>query len=443
MMRLARFDRASVVVSVGVFLGVVLGVATGAAATAPPAYLAGALVSVAAAVAFLSVQTKSELLVALYWFTFVAMSSFFIEQAIDRLFYPFYAVFGLSVVIGLIRGGLRFEARTAWIYGTMLALLIVSLIGYEGSLSPTGLNMMILYVFGALVMLQVRSVRGSRVIFRAAVVASLAVSAWIIGSAVQTGFSYRGGVGLDQNVLSFFVGVGFVAILSAWLHPPANRRRMRALGLAALLAIMLYALLLLASRGLLLAVGLATATMFLREAIREPRKLGRLALVIAFLALSLALPGGRGVLERFSDPGATTAGGRTLIWSVVLSEFAASSPQQLAIGHGFGAARKLVENHFTWLGATHNAYLQVVFDLGIVGLIVFLALHLPIWQRGWSCPGSAGAHLVGTVTFLLAANLTINAPDNFLYWTALGWLLGTAQWCGPERDVDHTATVRR
>jgi len=414
-------------------LGVVLGAIAGAAAIAPNSLVAAGLATIAAAVVFLRVKARSEVLVATYWWTYVAMSTFLVDSAIDRLFYPFYAVFGLSVLVGLVRGGLRFEARTAWTYGVMLALLIISLIGYQGAVSPAGLKQLTLYVFGVLVMLQVRSPHGSRVIFRAAIIASVAVSVWVLGNAVLGGFSYRGGdVGVDQNVLSFFIGVGFMAVLSTWSHrEPGQGRAAKTALLLTALAIMMYALLLLASRGLLLAIAVGTATVFIRDAIQDPARVARLAALAVLLSVAILLPGGRGVLERFDDPGTATFGGRTLIWSVVLSELANSGPRELVMGHGFGAARKLVQGHFTWLGATHNAYLQVLFDVGIVGLTVFLALHVMVFLRAWTSRGRDATHIAGTVVFLLATNLGINTPDSFLYWTTLGWLLGAVQWCSP------------
>lgn len=419
--------------------GAFAGVTAGAAVLVPAAYLAVGLAGTAVAVALVRTTHRSETLVAAYWLLYVGLSTLFRGQAVDGFFYPFYAAFVVSALAGLVRGGLHVDARTVWLYAVMVFLLVASLIGYQGSVNPSGLKQLTLYVFGALVMLQVRSARGSRPIAIAATIASLIVSAWVIITAIQGGFNYRGDVQVDQNVLSFFVGVGFLVVLSAWLHRPRGRgKTLLTVGLLIALATMLYAMLLLASRGLLLAAAVAVVAMVVREVLRDRQRLAATLILAILLPLGLLLPGGQGVVQRFEDPRTTTAGGRTLIWSVVGSELAASGPTQLLWGHGFGASSDLVEDHFSQVVATHNAYLQVVYDLGLVGLLVFLALHLRVWVRAWRTPGREGALVMATTTFLLVTNLGINAPDNFLYWAIMGWFLAKVQWLGHDDALERT-----
>jgi len=421
--------------------GAALGVVAGASVLVTTHYLAIGLGAAAVAAALIRTDNRSETLVAAYWLTYVGVSTLFRDQAVDRLFYPFYAVFVVSAIAGLVRGGIRMDTRTVWLYAVMVFLLIASLTGYQGSVSPSGLQQLTLYVFGALVMLQVRSARGSRPIAVAAAITSLAVSVWVIFNAVQGGFSYRGDVRVDQNVVSFYVGVGLLVVLAAWLNRPRERgHAMFTAGLLAALAIMLYAMLLLASRGLLLAAAVAIVALFVREALRDRKRLVAMAFLMALVAIGLLLPGGRGVLQRFEDPGAVTAGGRTQIWSIVGAEFAASGPTQLLFGHGFGASGELVTSHFTGLVATHSAYLQVVYDLGVTGLLVFLALHLRLWVHGWRAPGQAGGIVMATTTFLLVTNLGINTPDNFLYWAIMGWFLAKAQWLSHDAALEEART---
>ena len=416
--------------------GALLGIAVGTTVLAPTPYLAIGLAATAVVVALIRTADRSETLVAAYWITFVLLSTLFRDSAVDGLFYPFYAAFVVSAVAGLVQGRMSIDTRTVWLLATMIFLLIASLIGYQGSVSPAGLQHMTLYVFGAMVMLQIRSAGGSRPIAIGAAVASLTVSVWVIANAVQGGFFYRGDVRIDQNVLSFFVGVGFLVVLSAWLHRPGGRNwALRTSGLLLALATMLYAMLLLASRGLLLAVSVAVVAMVVREALRNRSRLAATLVLACLMPLGLLLPGGQGVLQRFNDPGAETAGGRTLIWSVVGSELAASGPLQLLFGHGFGASKSLVEHHFTRLSATHNTYLQVLYDLGLSGLLVFLALHLRVWIRAWRTPNPAGTFVMATTTFLLAANLGLNTPESFLYWTIMGWFFGKVPWLSRDFPV--------
>lgn len=409
-------------------------VAVGAALVPAPA-LAGAILVVAAIIVLARSGAPAEMLVALYWLTYVGVTTIFRDRAIDGLFYPFYVLFLVSALLGLVGRGLRVDPRSVWAFGVMLFLHVVSLIGYRGSMSASGLEPVTLYVFGVLVMLQFRSRAAHRPVVWAAVLAAVGVSTWIILSAIQGGFTYRGDVEVDQNVLTFYIGLGFVPLFARWLHGGQEAPQPARDALSVLvLSVMIYAMLLLASRGLIVAVALTVASLVARQALRDVRRLVPISALIVAAGIGLLLPGGQGVFQRFQDPNAATGGGRTLIWSAVIEDFADSGPRGILIGHGLAASNALVAASFTALGSTHNTYLQVLYDLGVVGLLAFLALHIPAWLRGWGGTGADAAFVVGILSFLLLASFFINTSDSFLYWAAVGWVLAVARHVG---DADR------
>lgn len=416
--------------------GAALGIVAGAAAVAPTGYLVAGVAAIATAAAFLRATVRSELVVAAYWIVFCVFSTMLTGAVIGGMFYPFYAALLLGAVLGLVVGGLRIHPFVGWTYVAFLVVLVLSLVGYQESLGSATLERLIVYPFGALILLQFRSARGVRTVALAAVAASLAVSTWVIVSAVQGDFAYRGAIDVNENVVSFYVALGLVVVLAERLHASDAGRRIGPT-VAAILATgtMTYALVLLASRGMIIGVVLATVVLAVRVAIVDPRRLGFLAVVLVVASSGLLLPGGQGILERFDDPSTATGGGRIQIWATIGRALAASGPGEMLLGHGFEASSELVSRAFSSLNSTHNAYLQVVYDFGIVGLASFLALHVFVVVRSWRAPRRDGALMLGLVAFLLGSNLFMTTPDNFLYWTSLGLALAIATWSVPPADA--------
>lgn len=78
----------------------------------------------------------------------------------------------------------------------------------------------------------------------------------------------------------------------------------------------------------------------------------------------------------FDDIMSTGGSGRVDIWNDVIISLSNSNMIELLIGHGtFGV--KAVTNHT----AAHNEMLEYLFDYGVVGLILFLAVHVTLIKR--------------------------------------------------------------
>jgi len=412
----------------GLALGAVLGTAVLAPTPVPIVVVACALLG---SLAVLQVDVLFEWIVAAYWITFCLFSTMLVDQVVAGQFYPFYLAFVIGAIASLVLGGIRIHPTVAWAYVGLMFLHVYSLIGFADPLGSETLDRLIVYPFGALVLLQFRSARGLRPVSFAATASSLAIAVWVIVSAVRGDFAYRGSIDVNQNVVSFYVALGFLIAFATYLQTFRSRHRFwHRIFLFLALGTMAYALVLLASRGMIIATSLALTALMIRAALRDPRKLATFVVVLLLAALGLLLPGGTGILERFEEPGTATGGGRVQIWSVVIEEMAAAGPVDLVFGHGFGASRDAVERRFAPLASTHNAFLQVAFDLGLAGLALFLTLHWHVLARSRSVPDPEGAQMLGLVTFLLAANMFMSTPDGYLYWTTLGFTLALATWGG-------------
>jgi hypothetical protein len=408
--------------------GGLLGAAAGVAVAAPTLWLALGVGVVTLSAVLARSSVRSELVVAAYWLAFTLFSTFLAGAVIAGMFFPFYIAFVLAAVLIWILVGLRLHPVVAWTYVGLLFVQVLSLVGYTGSIGGDAFEQLVMVPFGALVLLQFRSPRGLRPVALGALASSLAVAVWVIVSAVQGDFAYRGNVDINENVVSFYVGLGFVVALAERLHGGGRGGRPATFLVVAAMGVTGYALVLLASRGMILGLVLAAGALLVRVALIDRGRLAFFGLLALVASASLLLPGGRGILERFEDPSTATGGGRLQIWATLGHELARAGPRDLLMGHGFEASRVVVSQNFASLDSTHNAYLKVLYDMGAVGLVLFLALHVFVLERSWRIEGRDGALALGLVVFLLGSNLFMSTPDNFLYWTSLGFALALATW---------------
>lgn len=420
----------------GVPLALVVGAAAGFAG---PWALAGAA-GLAAAVLVARDRDRSAWVVAGFWLLFCAYETVLRDVLyVPGLFYPFYAAFVVTVLVLLVRSRLVLVPRQLWLAYGFLVVVLASFVGFTEPIGFEVLQRLVAYLVGPLVALQFAGARGLRVVQGAAVVTGLVVAAWVIVEAVRTGFADRAGVAFDPNVVSFFIGLGLVVALADALAPTRGVRRAGAVaGTWVAIAAMLYAVLLLASRGVAIALALAAVAVVGRAAARRPARLVVLALVAAAVFGATLLPGGDGLVERFSEDTVTSGNDRVPVWIGALRYYAAGDLWELLFGHGFASSWFAVQRVFGSLTSTHNAFLQLLVEFGIVGLGSFLALHAVLAWRSFHVEERFGGSMFGLLAFLLATNLTLNATDGFMYWTALGLVMGIATWAppaAPARDA--------
>lgn len=403
------------------------GAAAGLTATLPLGYLAAALLLVSLAAFVVRVRLGSELLVIAFWAAYVLFSTMFVASSVAGMFIPIYLLMFLAVFANSMSGGLKLDLPVVWVYGALLLVVFASLIGSMISTSAL-LDRLILYPFGALVLLQFNAARGYRWVAAAGSLVSVTVAAWVILRADQAGFTYRADLDVNQNLVSFYIGVGFVIVLSWLMGTEARRPGARWVMAATLpaLAVMAYGLLLLSSRGAALALLASVLVLAVRSAFRQPRRLLWLLAVVALVVGSSLLPGGTGLMQRFTSETTASGGGRLEIWSVLGQSMSKSSPQQLLLGHGFDSSSVLVSRNFGTLDSTHNAYLLVLYDMGLVGLGLFVALLLIPLVRALHGRGAWSAVALALAAYLIVTSLFMTTPNNFLFWTALGTLLAVS-----------------
>ncbi len=390
--------------------------------------LGGALV-IGVGLLFARSDYKSEIGVGLYWLAFCVYETILFGVSITGFFYPFYAAFVFSVVAAGIGPGIRVRASFFWLYFAFLAVVAVSFVGFMQAIDFAVIQRVLAYVIGAIVYLQFRSQRGVALVSGAVVLTASTLAVWVIESSIRGGFVYRGDVNVNENVVSFYVGLGFVTAICTSIYALGARKH-RAAGVLLLVLTggLAYALLLLASRGMAIAAVLTLAAVIVRLVVQDRRKLFMALAMLAISAGGMLLPGGEGLVQRFTGERVESGGSRTPIWMAVYNAYHSGDFKELLLGNGFESSKDVVERGFGNLTSTHNAYLEILYEFGLVGLGLFLALHVAAIVVSWRVRGALGLIGYGLTFFLLGANVTSTATDGFLYWAALALAFAIGTW---------------
>jgi O-antigen ligase len=146
-----------------------------------------------------------------------------------------------------------------------------------------------------------------------------------------------------------------------------------------------------------------------------------------------------GILQRFAEVGSEEdAGslGRLILWYGAFMAFLANP-----LGYGAGAAALLVSRTMpNWLGEmnVHNVYLQFAVDLGIQGLLAFVAVAVSCVRRfawgHWRHPLGAAV-----VIYLILAFQGFRGSDHFMFLRYGALTIATRQEmaAGVDRDDEE------
>lgn len=427
---------------VAVWVGaIVLAMTAGAvAATSGPLAL-GVAAGVVVLVAWIRSNMAGEIIAAAYWITFAVYQTVLANAGIqfEGIFYPFYLAFLANILVNLARGRVRFQLWSAVLYGAFMVVVLASFIGFSEPVDFFVLQRVFAYTLGMLMALQVGSERGLAPVAVAAVISGSAISVWVIVSAIQSGFAYRASIQVDQNLTAFLVGLGIVTAAAVVLTNVTSRRRpwlTVALALAA--ATMVYAALLLASRGMFLAISMAIGVLLLRAVMADRRHVLTLAVAASLLGGLLLLPGGTSLLDRFDGDAVETGGRRTPLWTATWEAYARGDVPQLLFGHGFKSSELVMRTQFGILTSVHNAYLQLLYEIGLIGLGLFVGLHALLHRAAARVGSVYGSVAIGMLWLLLGANVTSDSPDGFAYWAALGYVAAVAAWAAAQPPSEAT-----
>lgn len=418
----------------GLVLGVSIAVAVDLAV--------GAVVVLGALVALANSSHRTERLVGLYWIAFGVYSIVFYGLIVRFGFYPFYAAFAVSIVVALMRGGLRIDLPTAWLYAGFMVTALWSFVGFADAVDSSVIQRLLAYLVGALVYLQFRSREGLRQVALAAIVTSLVIAAFVIVSSVEGGFRYRGDIEANPNTVARVIGYGVLVTIGLMMgRERGHGGTLRSVIGVATLGTMLYGLVLLASRGSVISLGFAVTIMLARAVTRDWRSITILVVIAALGGVAMLLPGGSGLVERFttSPENVSTAGSRIPLWEVTIESLRAGNVVQLVFGHGFDSSKPVVERRFLGQTSIHNTYLHFMYEFGVVSLLLHVALLVYLFVRGWQITDRNGFVMLGLLSFLAIESVSGDIASLFDYWIVLGYIAAIGHWAARSPQVATAA----
>jgi O-antigen ligase len=277
---------------------------------------------------------------------------------------------------------------------------------------------------------------------------AIALSAWLI-ALIQIGFVISEGVPIGAmatpGARSFYSPIGIHANDLGRLHLYAVALLLFVWAEAKRPGLRLFLLLTLG------VLGLALLLTFSRASIAGAALVGALFLMWKFNAktLSLALIGlmlvallagdvlySRVTLGFDESADAVTAGRIEYIWLPLLPELAKSP----LWGNGLSSVLwsfPMLNGAMAAVGHSHNAFLEALLDMGIIGLTLLLAYYVHVWRgfralgsNAWLTPemrglfqGATAALIAFLVTGLTGSSL-IPKPESAYLWIAIGLMYG-------------------
>jgi O-antigen ligase len=264
--------------------------------------------------------------------------------------------------------------------------------------------------------------------------------AFVVSSGVRIGWlassrarSFFDAMGIHANDLGRMYMVAYALLLFVWWE---TKRQALKNFLFATMGVLCFGLLLTFSRGAFVGFMLVNLWMLAWKFNAKSVSLAVLALTLAAVLLPGAVYTRMSVGFDTGEADAVSAGRIESIWLPLLPEVK-DSPLW---GHGLGSimwSTPMENGSMLPVGHAHNAYLEAVLDMGVIGLGLLLAFFWHVWQ-GFRSLGS-NAYLspelrgffqgatAGLLAFLLTgmAGSSLRPTGEFGYlWVAIGMMYG-------------------
>jgi O-antigen ligase len=175
-----------------------------------------------------------------------------------------------------------------------------------------------------------------------------------------------------------------------------------------------------------IALGMALIFMVARVFTDPKRAIPLLLLGVVASVIVAGLPGSDMLVDRFNQGDVTSANGRLPLWQAGIQEILSFSPFQLLFGHGMNYSLQVTSRVVGKLYSMHNTYIQMMLEFGLLGLSLFVSLHIAVLRILWSDKRPLSLYATSMIIFLLFAHLSVTIADDFLSWVVLGTMLSIA-----------------
>jgi O-antigen ligase len=346
-------------------------------------------------------------------------------------------------IVPIVLAGLMGIAHVDDIHPDFAAGLVVDFTDWPGYLRDTLVKPMFIVLAAVLVGAAMAKARKPERFIVAITIGAVALAllefVFILLSGVTLGYlasprarAFFQGIGSHANELGRIFTIAYALLLFTWWE---TKNEAAKLGLFVVLGVLTLAILLTFSRNAFLGFLLINALFLMWKF--NMKKLG-LAVLGTVVAAALA-PGA--VYRRLTygfDTGAdaVSAGRIEGIWLPLLPE-TLNSP---VWGNGIDSimwSQPMLSGAILMVGHPHNAYLQAVLDMGLVGLVLLVAYYWHVW-RGFRALGSnaylspvmrgffqgACAALIGYAVSCMSGGSLRPQPENIFLWLAIGMMYG-------------------
>ena len=227
-------------------------------------------------------------------------------------------------------------------------------------------------------------------------------------------------MGYDQNYYSFFIGLSIVILISFLFHRASLKTTTKAL-FASILLLDWVAILRLGSRGVLGAILVASAWLFIRNSRNVAKTITNLALIACLVFVILHLPGRQIMDERLHSKDIATMSRRLPLWKASIDHIEASSGWEMLFGGGTDAGKYALMTKLRGRVplSSHNQFLETFMDYGMCGLAALLWLIYTGFRQSWLVRGYSGDIRTGIVVFTLVRIPHDNAAQVCIFMACL------------------------
>jgi hypothetical protein len=410
------------------------------------------------------------LLPAIFWAAYVLWNAILTTTPVWGRVTPFTVIYLLMLpaTVTMVWHVRQISMAGQWAYVAFLVWVGIGVLWRGSALQPEVVKAIFVYALGLPIAAQIVIGRAGAVPFAGSVaLTAAAISALTIGHALTSGFKYRSGILINQNFLATMVGPGLIVALVFYLrrHDDAVRR-----ALLALVLICTYAIMLLGSRGVLIALSVTVGFVFreIRPSLRGMRGLVIGVVTVVTISLVPVIPhtlwqaalrtvsslravtaqiagsptptrgtespstdpaGGvtslapsaaaSNAITRFVEQDTGTLNRRSGLWTAV-ALYIVTQPPVLLFGGGLDASGEVAHRADPQFGDAHNVYLQLLADAGLVGTGLLAWVVWSIMRRLRALGGVAAQVWVAVLVFWIVNGLTATVTDLHVFWCTLG-----------------------
>jgi O-antigen ligase len=182
----------------------------------------------------------------------------------------------------------------------------------------------------------------------------------------------------------------------------------------------------LGSRGIFIAVVVATAWLFLKNSHNSRQVLINAIVAIFLMLIIFNLPGLDLMAARFRGKDISTLSGRLPLISSSFEYLKSLSFIEVLIGGGASAGAEALGKifHAKYI-SPHNQYLETLMDYGLLGLASMLWLMITGFRQSLKMHGYSSDIRTGIIVFMLVGFISLTPLRYVLPWIAFGYILST------------------